>query len=312
MSDQSFEHILVITDGLKTSDAVHETALKMARDNNATITVANAVQEPSRLARWTGSYSNEVFEMVVADKQQRLEKCARQFVGAGVKADAKVLIGKSSEAIAREAIESKAGIVIRYRKGALSKSPGRFGNTAKSLMRFCPVPVLFVGDEPVAHPKVLACVDTNHDEHENSAILKAARKLGQVSERLLALYCWKFYHSEMVQQQMSVKAWLDTIGYAKTAHRESFDDFTEKYGISDFSKLLVENGETQKLIPKICEQEGVDVVVMCSASLNHPFKRYFGSTIESVIEEIPCSLLVVKPEGFQSPILKPAPNAAIA
>ena len=62
------------------------------------------------------------------------------------------------------------------------------------------------------------------------------------------------------------------------------------------------NGEPASAIPRICGEESIEVVVMCSASLNHPIQRFLGSTVEAILYNLPCSLLVVKPEGFVSPV----------
>ncbi|QEG20415.1 universal stress protein [Mariniblastus fucicola] len=305
MAADSYKHILVVTDGLRTSDGVHETALNLAREHGATVTLASSVQEPGVISKLLSPNSKGVFEMVIADKQQRLDTCARQFAAAGIEAKSRVLIGKSSAAIVKEAVESEADLVIRYRKGTMSKSSGSFGSTAKSLMRYCPVPVLFVGDQPVNNPKVLACVDVQHGENENSSILQNAAALGREAERLEAMYCWEFYHADMIEKQMEAKAFRDIVDLSRTVHEKEFQRFKGSHDLSGFAKLRIEEGAVEVVIPKVCESDKIDVVVMCSATLNHPLKRYFGSTIESVVERIPCSLLVVKPAGFVSPLVKP-------
>ena len=63
-----------------------------------------------------------------------------------------------------------------------------------------------------------------------------------------------------------------------------------------------EYGEAAEVIPEVCRQESIDVVVMSSASQTHPVRRLLGSTIESVLDELPCALLVVKQAGFVSPV----------
>lgn len=312
MSNTPYKRILVITDGLKSSDAIHESALNIAREHGAKVTLANTVREPGRMSKWLSPNSTDVFEMVVADKQKRLDACANQFIAAGIEATAKVLIGKSSEAIAKEAITSEADLVIRYRKGALSKFSGSFGSTARTLMRFCPVPVLFVGDEPFSKPTVLACVDVEHEASENQSILDEAALLGQEQDRLHCLYCWDFFNADMLERELAPNSYNETLDFAKSVHEESFSRFRNKYDLSNFSKPRIEKGFTHAVIRRVCEEEGIDVVVMCSATLNHPLRRYFGSTIESVIENIPCSLLVVKPEGFVSPMLKSLADATTA
>lgn len=310
MSTDTYNHILVITDALKSSDAVHETALNLARYHSANVTIASPVHQPGFLSKVVSANANEVFEMVVADKQQRLDSCAQKFRVAGVEVKTKVLIGrKSSEAIAREAAESQADLVVCYRKGVSSKTAGPFGNTARSLMRYCPTPILFVGDKPIEDPNVLACIDVMHDAKENASILGQAKLLGQQPSHLRALYCWEFYQQDLVRKQLSPDPFVVALEFAKTTHEDALKSFKEQYDLTEFSEVKIENYAPGVGIPKICKSDEIDVVVMCSASHNHPWRRLFGSTIEVVISNLACGLLVVKPEGFQSPMLKEAANA---
>ncbi len=46
----------------------------------------------------------------------------------------------------------------------------------------------------------------------------------------------------------------------------------------------LKNGDPVEMIPEICQQESIDVVVMSSASQNHPLHRLLGSTVESVLD----------------------------
>ena len=66
--------------------------------------------------------------------------------------------------------------------------------------------------------------------------------------------------------------------------------------------LRMENGDPIQVIPDVCRHEAIDVAVMSSASRNHPIQRLLGSTVEAVLEKLPCSLLVVKSLGFKSTI----------
>jgi len=302
MSKKKYDRILVVTDGLKSSEPTHESAFDLAKQHGADVLLVDTVVPPSSLNRWLSVNAGDVFEMVVADKQARLEKLAEHFRSGGVEVDTKVLFGKSSEAITRQAIEWDASLVVRYMKGVRSKYPGLLGNTARSLMRFCPAPLLLVGDKAIGDPRVLACIDTEHEEKENAAILAEAANLAQ-KENLFGIYCWEFYGADLIQKRMTERAFKDSLEYAESIFRASFDKFVESHDLAEFGNgVRIENGQPSVVIPEFCRHESIDVVVMCSATLNHPLKRLIGSTVESVIDELPCALLVVKPVGFVSPI----------
>lgn len=302
MTKQSYSRILVVTDGLKSSEATHETAFNLAKEHDAEVLIVDSIKPPSSISRWLSTNASDVFEMVIADKQQRLETIAKKFCAGHIEVKTRVLFGNSSEAITREAIDWDASLVVRYMKGLRSKFPGVFGNTARSLLRHCPAPLLLVGDTPVNEPRVLACIDAEHAEKENSAIIAESARLAK-AQNLFGLYCWELYGSELIQKRMTESAYKESFEYAESVFRKSFDKFVDSHDLSDFTNgIRFENGDPSVVIPQFCRHGKIDVVVMCSASLNHPLKRMIGSTVESVIDDLPCALLVVKPLGFVSSI----------
>lgn len=304
MSRKSYKRILLVTDGMRTSEPVHETAFNLAKNDDAKVLIVDTLRPPSAAAKWFAPNASDVFEMVLADKQKRLEEIAERFRDGGIETETKVLLGKSSEVITREASKWDASLVIRYMKGARSKYKGSFGSTARSLMRYCPSPILLVGDKPVdVTPRVLACIDAEHDDNENRSIIRATRLVSRDPERTFAVYCWELYGEDMMKKQMNENAFDDSLEFGEQIYTKLQTEFLERHEVDCFNQgLRLRHGHPTKVIPNFCKQEKINVVVMCSASLNHPLKRYFGTTIESVLDDLPCSLLVVKPIGFVSPV----------
>ncbi len=300
---RNYKHIVLVTDGLKTSDTTNETAFNLARRHDAKVTIVDTIKAPTSAARWFSPNAGDVFEMVLADKTKRLEKLSDAFKNCGVETTSKVLFGKSSEAIAREVIESNADLVVRYMKGVRSKFPGLFGNTARALMRTCPCPLLLVGKNAFDEPKVLASIDAEHVGKENDAIIAEASRMVANSLDLFGVYCWDFYGADLMKKRMSELAFSDAEKQVESMYQKIFQDFKDENDLSCFDdRFTMERGLASEVIPAFCKNRSIDVVTMCSASLNHPFKRLIGSTVESVIDSLPCSLLVVKPVGFISPI----------
>ncbi len=171
----AYKNIILVTDGTQDSQIAAQTALDFAKQHSARVYVVDTVRPPSIAATWLTSNAEELFDIVVADKQDRLEKVAQVFRDAGVDVQVEILFGNSSEEIAKAALTEHADLVIRYMKGHRSRQAGPFGATARNLMRVCPCPLLFVGDKPVSNPRVLACVNAEHDAKENEAILAKRR-----------------------------------------------------------------------------------------------------------------------------------------
>ena len=170
-------------------------------------------------------------------------------------------------------------------------------------MRVCPCPLLLVGDKVVSEPKVLACVNAEHGFNENQAVLSEAENLAGTSKKLLALYCWKFYGDEFMSEYVNEATRRRYVEEAEQNYRGIFNRFVAKHDLTAFGEgVRFENGDPAQLIPDFCRTESVDVVVLSSASQNHPLHLLLGSTVEAILDEIPCSLLVVKALGFKSPV----------
>ncbi len=301
---QHYDKILVVTDGQRSSEPTHQTGLNLAQTHQASVTIADTIQLPGALTYWFSPNATHLFEMVLADKQERLEKLAATFRAAGIETETKVLFGKSSETISKEVIESEISLVVRYAKGIRSKFPGRVGNTARALMRYCPAPILLVNQNPIDQPRILACLDAEHDEKENYSIMTESRRLAGGREHLFGMYCWEMYGEEMVKKRMNPEAFGESWQYTEKMYRKVFDEMVDKIDADLFLKdsIMMKNGQASLVIPKFCSENNIDVVTMCTATLNHPLRRYFGSTVEAVLEKLPCALLAVKPVGFVSPL----------
>ena len=301
-SDNDFR-IILVKDAMESADSTAETAFELAKRLQAKVTIIDTVREPSTITRWISSNAGDVFELVIADKQKRLQTIADRFYEAGIDTTAKVLFGKSSEAISREAIESNADLVIRYMKGVRSRFPGLFGNTSRNLMRICPCPVLFVNQGSIENPYVLACINACHGIAENEAILRSAEAIATASDHLRGIYCWEVYAKDLAKSRLSDESFEQMLSASEQFHQKQLSEALTSVRLGQFvDRINIQHGEPQFAIPEYCREHSMDIVVMCSASLNHPIQRFLGSTVESVMENLPCSLLVVKPHGFRSPL----------
>ncbi len=299
--DSSYETIILVTDGSIDSKPAEQTAMQLAREHSAKLYVIDTVRRPSLASRLLNSNVDGVFDLVTAGKQSRLNEVAQTAKDDGLDAEARLLIGKSSVRIVQFAVDVNADLVIRYRKGPKSAQLSPFGNTARNLMRICPCPLLLVGDTAIENPHVLACVNAEHDSAENDAILLAAESLAGDDLNLEAVYCWNLYGTENLAHYLDDQAYQGFLKEAESNCRGIFDHFLHRHNLKSFNQRVhLRHGDPIQIIPEFCREEKIDVAVMCSASLNHPLRRLLGSTIESLLDRVPCSLLVVKPNGFKS------------
>jgi nucleotide-binding universal stress UspA family protein len=61
-------------------------------------------------------------------------------------------------------------------------------------------------------------------------------------------------------------------------------------------------GEAGALIPELAEKMEVDLIVMGTVGRGGIAGLLIGNTAEEILQQVDCSVLAVKPDGFVSPV----------
>ena len=92
-----YKRIILVTDGSPAARATEQSALDLAKEHSASVLVVDTVRRPSLASKWLTSNSEDLFDIVVSEKQERLEKVAAVFKEWNIDVKVDVLIGNSSE-----------------------------------------------------------------------------------------------------------------------------------------------------------------------------------------------------------------------
>lgn len=297
----SFRKIMLVTNKPSDARGAEQTAVNIAKANDASILIVDSIRTPFHAPRFPSLKTELIYETALTAKNVYLNELQGKFAQEGVKAESRVLFSpRTSSELISTVVEEECDLVIRYLKGQTSKSEGRYGETAENLLRACPVPVLLV-DKPVAEPRVLACLNLDHGAEENQAILDNARRLAPSPSNLFVLSCWEYSGHDFMLDYMDEGLHEQSKQEAAELYGKLFDRVTSEYELGDLDdQVHLKNENPATAIPTFCTENEIDVVVMCSASLNHPLGRQLGSTIERTIGKLPCGLMTVKPIGFRS------------
>ena len=76
-------------------------------------------------------------------------------------------------------------------------------------------------------------------------------------------------------------------------------------GEREHGTLRVVKGHASHVIPEIVDTEQIDLVVMGSVARSGVAGLLVGNTAEAILEQLSCSVLTVKPDGFVSPVQLP-------
>ena len=95
----------------------------------------------------------------------------------------------------------------------------------------------------------------------------------------------------------------------KPENQKRFNEITSFHGLDDDQTHLVA-GLTHEELPLIAKNLHADVVIMGAVARNRWKRLFIGATAERTLEHLPCDLLIVKPDWFQTPVESRAHEAA--
>ena len=205
------------------------------------------------------------------------------------------------EAIARRAVALGADLIVaprrdRHRLAAL------LGYTDWELLRLSPVPVLLVKtSQPYRRPTVLAAIDPTHAHAKPSELDQRILDYGTQVGRALrgALHVVHAYTPRPLPPTVTfdTKRRESLLADGEREARRIFDGAFVKRSIPTSRRHLV-RGEPATAIPATARKTGSAIVVIGAVSRSALKRVFIGNPAESVMDELRCDLLVVKPAKF--------------
>jgi universal stress protein E len=208
------------------------------------------------------------------------------------------------EAVVRAALGQHAGLVVAEPRYRGTRRP-RLGlsHTDWELARLCPMPLLLARTRaPYGKPRLLAAVDPGgHGERESQLDVKIVEVAGRLAE----------LSSGSVQVVHALHPAFRALGVPPRALRSERERTRELLrhlalgaGLRASSVRVVEGDPAEALL-EVATADGIDLLVM-GTFVRGPLQRaLFGSTAEQLVNVVPCDVLILKPDGFKSPVPPP-------
>ncbi len=196
-----------------------------------------------------------------------------------------------------------------------------FGTTDMHLLRKCPCPVWLI--KPLKETRcrrMLAAIDIDYSNQIetmdafNQQILEMATSLALTEQaELHIVHAWMVYGEDLLQSSHSehlgeeVSAWMED---QKKEIKAGLDEFKakldqipgEKGSNYLHPKVHFLEGDAYEIIPQLAEEKKVDLVIMGTVARTGLPGFFMGNTAESILNQLNCSVLAIKPEGFVSPV----------
>jgi universal stress protein E len=219
----------------------------------------------------------------------------------------------------RHAVSSGADIVVKDTHHHSAVTRALLTNTDWNLIRTCPTPLWLVKPRELAdRPVIVAAIDPMHQHDKPAAlddlILQLSKLLGdKVSGDVHAFHS---YDPRIAVATATANAYIpvslpfDEIEQQMHEdHEKRFNEITSFHGIDEDHSHLVA-GLTHEELPAIADNLEADVVVMGAVARNRWKRLFIGATAERTLEHLPCDLLIIKPDWFQTPVESGAHEAA--
>jgi universal stress protein E len=215
------------------------------------------------------------------------------------------------EGIVRHASESGSDIVVKDTHHHSAVTRALLTNTDWNLIRTCPMPLWLVKPQEFADtPVFVAAIDPMH-QHDKPAALddEILHMAKAVAERVGGdLHAFHSYDPRIAVATATANAYIpvslpfDEIEQQMHEdHQKRFREITEFHKV-DGDKAHLVAGLTHEELPLISEQLKADVVVMGAVARNRWKRLFIGATAERTLEHLPCDLLIIKPDWFQTPV----------
>lgn len=214
------------------------------------------------------------------------------------------------EGIVRHAAATGADIIFKDTHHHSAVARALLTNTDWNLIRTCAVPLWLVKPGDVAdNPTLLAAIDPLNEHDKPAAlddeILVLSKLLAEAAGGEVRAF--HSYDPRIAVATATANAYIpvslpfDEIEKQMAEqHEKRFNEVIEFHGIDKEKSHLVA-GLTHEELPALAEEIEADVVVMGAVSRNRWKRLFIGATAERTLEHLPCDLLIVKPDWFQTP-----------
>lgn len=318
-----FRRILCVIEPGPHASSLLERAVSLAQSNQAALTVVSIAPSVSAGRKVPKQLSSvDLQKAVVAYLQQEQQNLIAPFQLPDT-ITTKVLEGTSFLEIIREVLRSRHDLVMKSPEDP-SWIDRLFGSDDMHLLRKCPCPVWLVKQSSsTSYKRILAAVDVDTDypaseqtvrRRLNVSVLELAISLALSDfAELHVAHAWEAIGESAMRGAFLRFPEAEVTTYVRDVHQQHIEeldgllrDVIREQG-GDAVRFLEPNkhvikGEARKEIPALAKSIEADLVVMGTVARSGVAGLFIGNTAEAILEQIDCSVLAVKPEGFVTPV----------
>lgn len=303
MSPQ-FKNILFCPLGDKENPAAVRRVADLAARNDASLTLLGVIAEPSRLqqALHRDQYIDAIQKAERRAVSAKLARCAPK--NGDVRTESRVVVGNPALSIIERVLVAEHDLVV-----VTSDEDDEDHATIKRLLRKCPCPVWVIRPTRARIHRVLAAVNPELSESGlNRTILQlAAFMVSLYGGELHVLHAWELYGEATMRSSAFLRtpsAEIDALlASARSSHREALNALLAESGVEEEPwQIHIHKGPPAGIVSEVVAKRRINLLVMGTVARTGVTGLIMGNTAETVLDNVRCSVIAVKPPGFVSPI----------
>lgn len=274
-----------------------ERALDVAERTKAAlafVAVLDAGDTTRRLIHDAKANASNVFDEAHALLSLLVQRAAQR----GISAEARVLMGKSWLKLIQEVLKHHHDLVVIGTRHEEAVDRVLYGSTAMKLLRKCPCPVWVTKPShglPIS--KVLVA-------HDLGAVGRHALDLGVGLAQAFDLKLHVLHAIEQLPIGDPTGFGLTPPG-AEAMHAEAHERILVELGNADLQQtpeIRVISGFPEPAITAMLSEESIDLLIMGTLGRAGIRGIITGNTAERLLPRLQCSMLAIKPDGFECPV----------
>ncbi|UCH80201.1 MAG: universal stress protein [Nitrospiraceae bacterium] len=312
-----FKNIMYVNDGRGIESESFIRAMTLADNNKARLKVVEVIEDvPSELLALMRTKKipdpKEIISITCTDTLTHMGAAAKN---RGLDTSTRLLTGTPFIELIREVIRGKHDLVIMSPSAEEGLKEFFFGSTAMHMMRKCPCPVWVIKKQQKSKfAKILAAVDPPLSLNEtdsvktdlNKKIMELSSSLARLEKsELHVVHTWELYLETMLRNRagLSQSDINDMIEESKRNHVKMVNELIMTYspGLPE-KRIHILKGRAGYMIPEVAREIGIELIVMGTVSRTGIAGLFIGNTAEEILGRVDCSVLTVKPDGFETPI----------
>jgi nucleotide-binding universal stress UspA family protein len=313
-----FKNILLVCDEASCHDALIDRAIWLARSNGARLTLADVVDLAPRefsalLQGVDGAASINLEKQVLKIHQERLDHLADRIKCQDIPTEAVVLQGTPFIELIRKVLRDYHDLVLKGGEIETGRRSLGFASTDLHLMRKCPCPVWTIKEgDSRRYDRILAAVDPDPSDERKTAlnkmIMDLATSLCRIDDaELHVVNAWRLREENTLRNSGFTRTLDIEVDLLVELKREQSEGALESL-LGDYPangstrKVHLLKGSPRDKIPELARSTKAGLIVMGTVGRTGLPGLFIGNAAESILNQVECSVLTVKPPGFETPV----------